>query len=134
MCIRDRFLRRYGAELGKRIHPFDQAMLLCPTMRDLKYIINILAGSDAGKACGMASPQVIKTKIRGHLLDLLAAAVVELRAKAAKTATAAQAGGDGQPGAKRAKTSSSATQTQIHLKELGLVEEANSDDGNEGNE
>ena len=132
--IAKRFFHRYGDGLLKRSHLFDRSMLPSPKMLSLEYL-GSFAGSTAGKAFGMKPVSEIVARIHEEVIDILTEAVIELRARAAKAAAAAPAGGDNLSGAKRAKTShpsAAATQDEQDLRELGLLGDDNGSDNNDG--
>lgn len=128
-AVGKRFLPRYGPGLYKRLHLFDHVLLLSPTMRKLGYV-DTLAGSTAGKAVGMRDPVLIKAQIKEEVLDLLAKAVIELRARNTTAVTVEQQDGADNT-RKLLKTSNVAaatSQTHKDMKKLGLLDDSDSDD------
>lgn len=139
--LASRFLPRYNAAgLSSRQHLFDRVMLLSPKFQTLKYI-DTFAVSTAGKACAMASAGLVRARIHLEVVELITEAVVELRARAAKAGTGADAGAADQAAAKRVKTSHgssavAAKQTESDLQDLGLLEDIGDieEDGQPGQE
>lgn len=98
-ALASRFLPRYKARLHTYTHPFDQAMVLSASMRQLRHI-DLLLSSTAGKAAGLPSAFDVKKRIYAEVRDLIAKVVVEIRArtKAGSGAGAARVGAENPTG------------------------------------
>lgn len=82
-AVGSRFLPRYTpAGLRTHAHLFDHAMFLSPSSRNMMYI-DMFVASTAAEGRGLATSQAIKDHIKEDVVKQVAAAITELRSRAA---------------------------------------------------